>query len=89
MTSKIRLSLMPDRKNNQENTCNPVMSGVIFAAFAPCGRSAFQPFHFTGHVMNAYRLIASMPNTSPEKRDAGLRAPRLHPVSKDFAHSID
>jgi hypothetical protein len=39
--------------------------------------------------MNAYRLIASMPNTSPEKRDAGLRAPRLHPVFKGFAHSID
>ena len=26
--------------------------------------------------MNAYCLIASMPNPSPEKRDAGLRAPR-------------
>jgi len=39
--------------------------------------------------MNAYRLIASMPSTSPEKRDAGLRASRLHPVFKGFAHSID
>jgi hypothetical protein len=65
------------------------MPGVIFAAFAPPGRFAFQPFHFTGHAMNAYRLIASMPNTSPEKRDAGLCASRLHPVFEGFPHSID